>query len=127
MLFCVVGCATTQTSDSNTPRITGTASYRDGITLPKGARLHVTLLDLAAPGSAPLAQRSIPVTGASPFPFELAVSPAALAAAGEARLFAQIVVAERPWFSNVIQPARVTPDSFDEPVDLVLLNEMRPL
>jgi len=110
------------------PRISGTITYQESITLPSGSRIHISLLDAAAEGNGrPIATSEQPASGLPPFAFDLPVDEATLSATGRPLLFVQIIVAGRPWFSNAITPLAVDTKTLGTPVVVMLRNDMRPL
>lgn len=125
----IAGCSTTSSPNptSTGTKISGTVTFSDSITIPASARLHVTLLDASSPGSQPIASSESKISGNPPFAFALPVDPVAIASAGRPLLFAQIIVAGRPWFSNALTPYVVTPASIDGVQEIVLRNDMRSL
>lgn len=123
------GCATKISAPRpGTPGISGVVSYREPITLPSGSMLHLTLLD-AAKGTAvgPLASSESRVSGGAPIAFHLPIMHEVLSSAGQPLLFAQILVAGRPWFSNAATPVAVDTSMLQSPLTVPLQNDMRPL
>jgi uncharacterized lipoprotein YbaY len=126
----LVGCAGTKPSALPIAgaQITGTVTYNESITLPKGARLHLTLLDANdTSGGRPLESAEIRVQGKPPFAFALSLPNAVFEAGTRPLLFAQVIVAGRPWFSNTLAPMVVEAGIGSTPVELTLRNDMRPL
>ncbi|GEM_PF-1510095 len=124
------GCTATQPSVPPVAgvQISGTVTYNESITLPKGARLHLTLLDANdTSGGRPLESTEIRVQGKPPFSFALSLPNAAFEARTRPLLFAQVIVAGRPWFSNTLAPMVVEAGIGSTPVALTLRNDMRPL
>ncbi|MFY8217367.1 MAG: YbaY family lipoprotein [Chthoniobacterales bacterium] len=131
-IFFLAGCAKEIPAElqrgPSTPRISGTISYQESITLPSGSRIHISLLDAAAGADPrPLATSEQPASGLPPFAFDLPVDEAALAAAGRPRLFVQVIVAGRSWFSNATTPMAVDAAALNAPIVVQLRNDMRPL
>lgn len=124
------GCASSPsaaTAPVDGLEINGTVMYDDSITLPKGARLHVTVLDTATPGSSPLAQRALAVAGAPPFDFSVSLRENSFDPPRRPTLFAQVIVAGRPWFSNAVTPVILLRELVDSEVDVILQNDMQQL
>ncbi len=127
----VIGCAgPRETPDAAAPAgpvLSGTITYAEGITLPKSARIHLTVF--AEPRgnetSVPVAQtRFAPSTGV-PIAFELPVM-ATLDPTREYLLLVQIISSDILWFSNVQSPTRVlTLGAPVQDLDIVLSNELR--
>ncbi len=125
------GCASGPSAAATAPvdglKINGSVTYNDAIALPKGARLHVTVLDPATPGSSPLAQRALAVTGKPPFAFSVSLPENSFDPPRRPTLFAQVIVAGRPWFSNAVTPVVLQRELVDSEVDVILQNDMQRL
>ncbi len=108
LLFIILtGCATAPNQSASA--LTGTVTTETPLTLPKGARLGLLLVDARAAGAnpGPVAESWVAAPAQFPIPFELPYPVDRISPDGDYRLIVQIEYANAVWYSNVLRSKRV--------------------